>query len=51
VAEVLSEAAAARDAACLVMGAYGRMRLTEMIWGGVTRELFARPPLPILASH
>lgn len=51
VADVLGEAAAERDAAYLVMGAYGRMRLTEMIWGGVTRALLTRPPLPILACH
>ena len=51
VGQVLGAAAAARGAAYLVMGAYGRMRLTEMIWGGVTRELFARPPLPIFACH
>ena len=51
IAEVLTGAAAAHDAAYLVMGAYGRMRLSEMIWGGVTRELLASPPLPIFACH
>jgi nucleotide-binding universal stress UspA family protein len=33
------------------MGAYGHSRLRETIWGGVTRELFSKPPLPILACH
>ena len=51
VGQVLAGAAAARDAGYLVMGAYGRMRLTERIWGGVTRKLFAHPPLPIFACH
>lgn len=51
IGQVLAGAAAARDAAYLVMGAYGHARLTEMIWGGVTRELFAHPPLPIFACH
>lgn len=47
----LMAAAVDRDAAYLVMGAYGRSRLAETIWGGVTREIFADPPLPIFASH
>lgn len=51
IAQVLAEAAAQSGAAFMVMGAYGHTRLTEMIWGGVTRELFARPPLPIFACH
>lgn len=51
VAQALGRAAAAREASCLVMGAYGHSRLLETIWGGVTRELFADPPLPIFACH
>ncbi|BBC73916.1 conserved hypothetical protein [Altererythrobacter sp. B11] len=51
VAQVLADAATLRHASCLVMGAYGHARLIETIWGGVTKELFARPPLPILACH
>ena len=51
IGQVLAHAAAARDVAYLVMGAYGRMRVTERIWGGVTREMFANPPLPIFACH
>jgi len=51
IGQVLAGAAAAREAAYIVMGAYGRMRLTEMIWGGATRALFAHPPLPIFACH
>lgn len=51
VGEALVREAAFREPSYLVMGAYGHTRLLERIWGGVTRELFARPPLPILASH
>lgn len=51
VAEVLIREAAFRDASYLVMGAYGHSRMLETIWGGVTRELFSKPPLPILACH
>lgn len=35
----------------LVMGAYGHSRLREWIFGGTTRALLARPPLPILAAR
>lgn len=51
VAQVLGEAARARKAAYLVVGAYGHSRLAEAIWGGTTREFFADPPLPIVACH
>lgn len=51
VADVLAEAAAARDAAYVVMGAYGHFRIVEAALGGVTRRLFAKPPLPIFACH
>lgn len=49
--KVLADVAAGREAAYLVMGAYGRARLVETVLGGVTRELFANPPLPIFTSH
>jgi len=51
VCEVLAEAARAREAAYLVMGAYGAPRLVEAVLGGVTREFFTRPPVPILTCH
>jgi nucleotide-binding universal stress UspA family protein len=53
IAQVLTDAALVRDAAYLVMGAYGHARLVETVFGGVTRELLANPPvpLPILACH
>ena len=51
VGEKLARAAVARGASYVVMGAYGHSRVLETIWGGVTRELFSKPPLPILACH
>lgn len=53
IAQVLTDAAMVRDAAYLVMGVYGHARLVETLFGGVTRELLAHPPvpLPILAFH
>ncbi len=51
VAEVLAGVAARREAAYLVMGAYGHSRLAEMVLGGVSRALLAEPPLPILTCH
>jgi nucleotide-binding universal stress UspA family protein len=51
VGEVLADVASRREAAYLVMGAYGHPRLVETVLGGVTRELFANPPLPIFTCH
>lgn len=51
VAEVLTDVAAHREAAYLVMGAYSRPRMIEAMLGGVTREIFAEPPLPIFTCH
>ena len=35
----------------LVMGAYGHSRFREYVIGGVTRELLAEAPVPILMAH
>jgi nucleotide-binding universal stress UspA family protein len=35
----------------LVMGAYGRGRLTEFVLGGATRRVLAKMKLPVLFSH
>lgn len=50
-AEALVQHCADVGADLLVMGAYGRSRAAEIIMGGVTRTLFAHPPLPVLASR
>jgi nucleotide-binding universal stress UspA family protein len=33
------------------MGAYGRMRLIELIFGGATRAILRRATLPVLMAH
>jgi nucleotide-binding universal stress UspA family protein len=49
--EVLREAARARGASCLVMGAYGRPRLVETLFGGVSRGMLSNTELPMLLAH
>jgi nucleotide-binding universal stress UspA family protein len=51
VAEVLRAAAAERNAAYLVMGAYGQSRWQESLLGGVTRDMLIGTPLPLLLAH
>ena len=43
----LLDMAYACDADLLVMGAYGRSRVREFVFGGVTRDLLATSPLPL----
>ncbi|MBA8882079.1 universal stress protein [Phyllobacterium myrsinacearum] len=47
VAKVLSDHAASIGADMVVMGAYGRSRLRERIFGGVTKSMLDAPSLPI----
>lgn len=51
VGQALANAAIARGAAFIVVGAYGHARAVETIFGGVTRELFSDPPLPVFTAH
>jgi nucleotide-binding universal stress UspA family protein len=51
VGQALANAAAARRASYLVVGAYGNARALETVFGGVTRELFSNPPMPVFTAH
>ncbi len=51
IGKALANAATARGAGFLVVGAYGHGRALETIFGGVTRELLADPPLPLFTTH
>nr|WP_237331736.1 universal stress protein [Ralstonia syzygii] len=51
IGELLLSRAADFNADLLVMGAYGRTRLRELILGGVTRTLLASMTVPVLMSH
>lgn len=51
IAATLAEAARARQAGYLMMGAYGHSRMIEALFGGVTRRMLTEPPLPLLLAH
>ncbi|MEO0062551.1 MAG: hypothetical protein RLZZ08_1111 [Pseudomonadota bacterium] len=51
IAATLAEAAQAREASYMVMGAYGHSRVMEVLFGGVTRRTLADPALPLLLTH
>lgn len=50
-AAAILAAAHAAGADLLVMGAWGRSRLTELVIGGTTRKLFQQTDLPLLVAH
>lgn len=47
-AEMLENFASGHDAQLLVVGGYGRPRLLERLFGGVSRDLIAEPHMPVL---
>jgi nucleotide-binding universal stress UspA family protein len=49
--ELLLSQAADFSADLIVMGAYSRPRLTELVWGGVTRVMLSSMTAPVLMSH
>lgn len=49
--QLLMEAAIARGADLLVMGAYSTLRARQYLLGGVTRGVLSAPLLPILAAN
>lgn len=49
--QVLRQAAEAREAGLMVMGAYGQPRFIETLFGGVTRSMLTKPPMPVLMAH
>jgi nucleotide-binding universal stress UspA family protein len=51
VAAALQAEAATRKAGLLVMGAYGHTRLTERVFGGVTRRMLTGVRIPLLLTH
>ena len=51
VADLLGEVALARGAGLVVMGAYGKPRLIETVFGGVTARMLRDPQLPLLLVH
>ncbi|WP_426437011.1 universal stress protein [Bradyrhizobium genosp. P] len=51
VAQVIVRYALKRASDLLVIGAYSHARLKEVLFGGVTRTLLARMPVPVLISR
>jgi len=49
--EALLDAAAKLDANMLVMGAYGRTRFSEWVFGGATRHVLGNAVIPVLMRH
>jgi nucleotide-binding universal stress UspA family protein len=49
--DVIERHARDLDADLVVMGAYGRSRLRELVLGGATRHLLTQARVPILMSH
>jgi nucleotide-binding universal stress UspA family protein len=47
----LLDTAHAENADLIVMGAWGRSRLSEMVLGGTTRYLFMQSDVPMLVAH
>jgi len=51
VPDILLTEIAERNADYMVMGGYGHGRLIEKVFGGVTRELLARSPVPLFLAR
>lgn len=51
IAEALLDLRRKLGAGLLVSGAYARTRLSEMIWGSVTRGLIEKTPVPLFLHH
>lgn len=51
IAATLIDQVYAMDAGLVVMGTYGNSRLTEAIFGGVTRTMLATTPVALLMAH
>jgi nucleotide-binding universal stress UspA family protein len=49
--KAILDQATAIGADLIVMGAYGRSRMSEFIFGGVTREILTSSPVPLLMAH
>ena len=50
-AALLLEEARSQGADLIIMGVYGRSRLTEWVLGGVSRDMLRQSQVPVLISH
>lgn len=50
-ARAILDQALSMDADLIVMGGYGHSRTSELIFGGVTRDMLRSSPVPLLLAH
>ena len=50
-ADVLLAEAKAEHADHIVMGAFGRSRIVEVVSGGVSRAMLTESPIPVVMTH
>ncbi|MGI9361031.1 MAG: universal stress protein [Parasphingorhabdus sp.] len=48
---IITDFAAEKNVAALVMGAYGHSRLREILFGGVTKNLLVNSKIPLIMGH
>lgn len=48
---VIEDQVRAQDADLIVMGGYGHSRMSEFIFGGMTRDMLKMAPVPVLMAH
>ena len=51
ISDIILNSCAESDVGLLVMGAYEHSRFSEMLLGGVTRDVLAQTHIPVLMSH
>jgi nucleotide-binding universal stress UspA family protein len=51
IADALLELRAKLGAGLMVMGAYTSLRVKELIWGSVTRDLIEKTEVPLYMHH
>lgn len=51
IGDVLEQFVAANKIDLIVMGAYGQSRFREFIFGGATKSMLSKPPVPVFLSH
>jgi nucleotide-binding universal stress UspA family protein len=51
IGEVLRQQASTHRCDLIVMGAYGRSRIRELILGGATKAMLTHPPTALFLSH
>jgi nucleotide-binding universal stress UspA family protein len=51
ISQALGQHARDKDVDLIVMGAFGRSRLHQVVFGGTTTAMTELPPVPLLLAH